>query len=95
MRQRRVRLRTGQLHGRNGRGGVGENPATPPLDGQTIDAASPTTVDIFPNGTGADTKTPVVLVFNESIAPSNLSTEPPTTISNCFLLRPPTASPCR
>ncbi|MBI5364400.1 MAG: Ig-like domain-containing protein [Planctomycetes bacterium] len=56
-----------------GGGGIGANPATIPTDGTWIDSAAPRVTNLFPTGTTVDTKSPVVVVFSESMAPTNLN----------------------
>ncbi|MBK7875791.1 MAG: Ig-like domain-containing protein [Planctomycetes bacterium] len=54
-------------------GGIGANPATFPTDGVWIDPADPSVTSVFPTGTAVDTRSPVVVVFSESMAPTNLN----------------------
>lgn len=56
-----------------GSSGIGTNPATIPTDGTWIDPESPMVEAMFPSGTNVDRNTPIVIVFSESIAPSNLN----------------------
>lgn len=55
----------------SGAGGIGVNPATIPTDGVTLEAALPRITAVFPSGTGADKNTPIVIVFSESMSPTN------------------------
>ncbi len=53
--------------------GIGSNPATIPTDGTWINPEPPMVEAMFPSGTNVDRNTPIVIVFSESIAPSNLN----------------------
>ena len=55
-----------------GTGGLGENEASLPVDGQWIVDGKPALTDLFPSGTQNPAGTPVVLVFSESIQPESL-----------------------
>lgn len=67
---------------------MGENPATLPRDGEWIETASPTILDSFPESTeAAEVTTPIVLVFSESMAPSNFGTTPPSGLGSAFELQ--------
>lgn len=54
-------------------GGIGANAATFPTDGVWIDPADPTVTSVFPTGTAVDTRSAVVVVFSESMSPTNLN----------------------
>ena len=54
-------------------GGIGANPATIPEDGTFIDPAAPRVTALFPTGTAVDSRSPVVIVFSESMSPTNLN----------------------
>ena len=54
-------------------GGLGANPAVLPSSGQVIRTGAPQVLSISPTGTNAATDTPVVIVFNESIAASTIT----------------------
>ncbi|MBL8858586.1 MAG: Ig-like domain-containing protein [Planctomycetes bacterium] len=54
-------------------GGIGSQAASVPVDGEVLLAAVPTLVKSYPSGNTADPKTPIVLIFSESMASTNLS----------------------
>ena len=60
----------GNCNGAGG-GGIGVNPATIPTDGVTIDSAIPRITAVFPSGTDVDRNSPIVIVFSESMSPTN------------------------
>jgi hypothetical protein len=67
--------------------GVGDNPATLPQEGETIEMTTPTIVDSFPDaGDAAEVTTPIVLVFSESMSPRNYGTTPPSGLGTAFKL---------
>ena len=52
-------------------GALGVNPASVPADGEWILPTAPAIDRFFPSGAPADTHTPIVIVFTESMAPTN------------------------
>ena len=54
-------------------GGLGTEPASVPGDGEELLSTVPSLVKFFPTGTVADVKTPIVLMFSESMNSQNLS----------------------
>lgn len=60
------------VHGSTG-GGIGTEPASVPVNGEELLAAAPTLQNFFPSGATADPKTPIVLIFSESMANTNLN----------------------
>jgi hypothetical protein len=79
----------GNCHGTGG--GVGENAATLPLDGEWIATLAPTLLKAFPAPTApVDVNTPIVLLFSESMSPINVGTTPPSGLGTAFELQPTT-----
>jgi hypothetical protein len=68
--------------------GLGENPATLPVDGTWIEVASPTITAVFPGSSAAaDVHAPIVIFFSESMAPRNVGTTPPSGLGSVFQLQ--------
>lgn len=53
--------------------GLGTQAASVPANGEVILPSDPTIADFFPKTTGVDTRTPVVVVFNEAMSPQNMN----------------------
>jgi hypothetical protein len=69
-------------------GALGDHPATVPGDSEWIETAPPTVTDAFPGSSAAaDTHTPVVLVFSESMRPADAGTTPAGSLASAFELR--------
>jgi hypothetical protein len=66
-------------------GSVGGRPATLPTDGEWIQVAPPAILRHFPLSTPAvDIRTPIVIIFSESMQPVNAGTTPPSGIASAF-----------
>lgn len=59
--------------GAGGGGGVGSEPASVPAAGEELLAGLPVLRRSFPTGSGADPKSPIVLVFSESMSSASLN----------------------